>query len=124
MAAGVYIIKVRNTRNHHMYKIGKSADYEKRLAKLQTGCPFPLELLCFLPAKNPQTLESTLHNIFKTRRKSGEWFQLRRKDIKHLLQIATRRQLQDAFGQSYTVPIKYHVKAPEGNRRVHIIIPA
>jgi len=55
-------------------KIGYSRDPVARLPALQTGSPYPLELLAVKPGG--QTVEAELHTKYANDRLEGEWFQL------------------------------------------------
>lgn len=66
----IYIIVCYKTNS---CKIGFSDSPENRLAQLQTGNPFSLELLAVKEGNiNDETL---IHSMFKKYRLSGEWFQ-------------------------------------------------
>jgi|SRR5690554_4493562 len=59
-------------------KIGltKDNDVSKRIASVQVGCPFPLELFGKIRCVGvkAEIVEKDLHNVFKVYRKNGEWF--------------------------------------------------
>ena len=80
----VYIIKCEQ-----WYKIGKAKNVNSRLSGLQTGNPFPLELIHVIPCKDYNKAESYLHNIFANRRGLGEWFELNDNDIEKIKAIKT-----------------------------------
>lgn len=67
------IYLIGNTQKE-VCKIGYSAAPEKRLAQLQTGCPFSLELLAV--QEGSFTEERILHNMLKNEKLEGEWFNL------------------------------------------------
>ena len=54
-------------------KIGYSKDPQSRLLSLQTGSPYPLELLAVKPGG--QNAEVELHTKYADDRLEGEWFQ-------------------------------------------------
>lgn len=54
-------------------KIGKATNVKARLAGVQTGCPFKLEILGFMCG--PENLEKSLHDKFGQWRMNGEWFE-------------------------------------------------
>lgn len=64
----VYFISCPGNR----IKIGYSIRPEKRLRSLQTGMPFKLTLLGYVPGG--PTLEKMLHAHFAKHRVAGEWF--------------------------------------------------
>jgi ribosome-binding protein aMBF1 (putative translation factor) len=48
---------------------------QKRLSVLQTGQPFPLQVLASLPVESDlQRIERTIHHFLETERQRGEWF--------------------------------------------------
>ena len=44
-----------------------------RMASLQTGCPYPMSLLGFVPGA--RGLERDLHDVLRNDRRQGEWFE-------------------------------------------------
>jgi hypothetical protein len=74
----VYLIRA----NKVFYKIGIARDVYKRIAQLQTGCPFEVTLVHLIPTTYPQRLEQGLHKIFEHKRLRGEWFALADADVK------------------------------------------
>lgn len=68
----IYLIKCKGT---HYYKIGKSINGGKqRLAAMQTGIPFDLELILNIKCNHHDKIEKTIHGIFKDNSVRGEWF--------------------------------------------------
>lgn len=59
--------------NGEFVKIGVSDAPRKRIASLQTGSPFPLEVLAIV--EGGYELEAELHRRFAAYRLLGEWFQ-------------------------------------------------
>lgn len=59
-------------RENNTCKIGKSNNPINRLSQLQTGSPFPLELVSYIDKDELTELE--IHNLFKDYRLEGEWF--------------------------------------------------
>lgn len=54
-------------------KIGKATgDPSQRIDQLKTGCPFPIQVLGFVPGGRIE--ESLLHSRFAKYRAHGEWF--------------------------------------------------
>lgn len=71
----VYIIG----RDDGPVKIGVSHDPPKRLATLQSGCPFRLSLLHQVKARNVDhayTMEHQCHRLYADHRLVGEWFKI------------------------------------------------
>jgi Meiotically up-regulated gene 113/Firmicute plasmid replication protein (RepL) len=65
----IYLIACAET---NCCKIGYSSNPTSRLIQLQTGNPFPLELISVI--EGDLTLETKLHNQFVEFRLQGEWF--------------------------------------------------
>lgn len=55
------------------FKLGRSADPQRRLADLQSGSPMPLEIACQWGEETGVT-EKALHAAFADRRLHNEWF--------------------------------------------------
>lgn len=56
----------------NLVKIGVAHNVERRLAQLQTACPFDLQILCAIE----DDYEELLHTVFESERVRGEWFRL------------------------------------------------
>ena len=59
-------------------KIGVAMNIERRIATLQTGNAFKLNLIALIPCDNrkkAQALEARIHRFFERQRIRGEWFQ-------------------------------------------------
>lgn len=65
----VYIIQIRDDGP---FKIGWALDPQKRLAELQTACPYKLVLRHV--RSGDKALEGQLHRQLASQRLSGEWF--------------------------------------------------
>ena len=62
-----------------LFKIGKAANVEDRIATLQTGCPIRMKLLGVLRCRSDlhaMSVEKQLHRSFRRVLAHGEWFQL------------------------------------------------
>ena len=70
----IYLIKCKATNT---CKIGYSNNPKARLAQLQTGNPFSLELVSVI--KGDLSLEKKLHKRFEEYKLSGEWFEYSKK---------------------------------------------
>ncbi len=66
----IYLIKCAKTDT---CKIGYTSNPENRLIQLQTGNPFPLELISTI--EGGLTEEKQIHSKFEPYRLKGEWFQ-------------------------------------------------
>lgn len=80
----VYIITSDEFKQDGIYKIGITNNIERRLADMQTGCPFILYALRVFGTKNPLAVEVMLHSFFDKKRLRGEWFKLDDLDIAYI----------------------------------------
>lgn len=71
----VYLIRC-NDNFQTKYKIGIAQDVQTRLAQLQTGSPYVLEVTECYGYENAEVVERALHQAFKSQRIQGEWFEL------------------------------------------------
>lgn len=80
-----------------LHKIGyTTGPPSERIRSLQTGNPFPIELVGAIPGE-PQD-EIRFHGVFKSKRVSGEWFLLTEDDVKSILERDwTANELEDRF---------------------------
>lgn len=58
------------------YKIGKTNNVTTRKKNLQTGAPFPTELVHTIQCTDMTSAEIWLHNELNSKRTCGEWFEL------------------------------------------------
>lgn len=75
----VYVIQAGD-----FIKIGVARDVRRRLALLQVGCPFNIELIAAIPCDEPYKAEAFLHDRLKPYHTRGEWF------------VAVRREVDEA----------------------------
>lgn len=68
---GGYVYLVRSGE---YYKIGISAEPEKRIAGLQVGSPYPIETIHIQMSADYIGLERHLHAVYSDYRVTGEWF--------------------------------------------------
>lgn len=67
------------------YKIGFTRISTKsRLAVLQAGNPYPIEVVHEISTSKPEELERSLHEQFAHRRRNGEWFELSPTDVDYI----------------------------------------
>ncbi len=79
-APSVYII-----RCDKYFKIGvTNQSIISRLTALQTGNPYPLELVFSVSVKNIEDVEKRLHEKFKHKNIRGEWFELDQEDFRDI----------------------------------------
>src|SRR5690554_456689 len=69
MSGFVYLIR----SNSGLYKVGYSTQPQRRLISLQTGSPYQLSMIGYVPATIQQ--ERELHALLAPWRVAGEWFQ-------------------------------------------------
>jgi hypothetical protein len=70
-------------------KIGWSVHPKKRLAELQVGNPYPLEIVGMIPGN--RGLEGDLHHIFAEWRLTGEWFEAEADGLAELIDFSHTR---------------------------------
>ncbi len=73
----VYLIKT----NKRLYKIGKTANLQQRLAAYHTHLPIVFRVVRQYMAANMDELEQALHIVFQHKRVKGEWFELHNDDL-------------------------------------------
>lgn len=81
-------------------KIGIAASLPNRVRQLQTGNARRLKVLYIIPQNNQKdslNIERTMHEYFKNKRMSGEWFDIQEKDVHD---ICKRFKLQICIPQS------------------------
>ena len=77
-----YVYLIGEIGKEGRYKIGstKAKDVNKRLKQLQTGNSSELFIKEYYETEHPFKLEKMLHNHFKYKNLSGEWFGLSEAD--------------------------------------------
>jgi len=90
---GVYLLHAEGTNR---YKIGWSKCVNSRVDTLQTGCPYPINVIIVMDSTEDG--ERWLHRRFAQYRVCGEWFELPEEIVTWLasLKPATTGTLQDA----------------------------
>lgn len=72
----IYLLYI-DTPDGRLYKIGYTKhSVQKRIAQLQTGCPYEIKMLETFNSTYGQTIERTLHSIYDYCKMHGEWFNL------------------------------------------------
>lgn len=78
----IYLIS-SEINGHKLHKIGYTRrTVEKRIKEFKTGNASDFEIVDSFYSKWGTKIESQLHKIFKTKKLSGEWFELNDEDIK------------------------------------------
>jgi hypothetical protein len=71
-----------------LFKIGYSAAPVNRIAALQIGCPFDLQLMVHIRSDDAPALEKRMHCLLESHHVRGEWF------------AVTIGQVMEAFGSA------------------------
>ena len=79
-AGWIYLIKC-----HEFYKVGIADDVKARLSSMQTGCPYPLELIEAWRSNNASKEEKAIHALLSRYNVRGEWFMLPPELVSQLL---------------------------------------
>lgn len=82
----IYIFKING-----LFKIGYSSSIEKRIKNYRVHTP-NIEVIFILESKMAFELEQILHNKFKDRNKSGEFFELTNDEVLTAISIATNHK--------------------------------
>lgn len=69
----------------NIYKIGISNDPERRLNDLQTGSSRKIELAAYIKCEHAVVIEQSLHDQLSKYRLRGEWFELPKHVVLHIL---------------------------------------
>lgn len=78
MSGYVYLI---GTSTFGWYKIGKSITPEIRIKDLGILLPFKLQIFGVWYAENHHLMEKALHEMYKTSRINGEWFEFTKQEV-------------------------------------------
>ena len=78
----VYLIRGPKNGSEQLYKIGQTSNIQDRMRNLQTGSPTKLEIVKFIQTDDALTIERKLHNTFKETRIRGEWFALKKSQVR------------------------------------------
>lgn len=73
----VYLLK-----SGDFYKIGRSAELEKRVKQISVSLPERVELEHSIRTDDPVGIEQYWHRRFQEKRANGEWFRLSRADVR------------------------------------------
>lgn len=69
------------------FKIGKTTDINARKKNLNTGAPFPTEVIHLIECSDIHSAEVWLHACLNSKRTYGEWFELEDSDLEQLKEI-------------------------------------
>ena len=84
---GHYVYIIQDIDITGYVKIGRTNNPYRRLHRFETIMPVELGVIHIIPCQNEVQAESELHRYYAMKRKRGEWFQLDKADIAHLLSI-------------------------------------
>lgn len=74
------------------YKIGHSKNMPlSRLADLQTGCPYPLELVAMSRTEDCIGFERLIQYTHEPLHERGEWYEFRPADLEPIIEIMEKR---------------------------------
>jgi len=88
MSGYVYAIGIEGST---LIKIGHSKSPNKRLASMQTGLPFKLEIVYQLRVEDPRRIELTLHRMLAEQQTRGEWFEMPKIALPELFATAVEK---------------------------------
>ncbi|MGE6893809.1 GIY-YIG nuclease family protein [Priestia flexa] len=77
----IYFVRALCGEQEGLVKIGYTTNLKTRLLSLKGESGAEVELLHHIPTTDCLNMEKTLHNIFKSKRITGEWFDLSDEDI-------------------------------------------
>lgn len=75
----VYVI-----RSPHGFKIGKTVNMKSRTRLFEVKLPFPITVEHYAWFENYSDAERSLHDMFRTKRLEGEWFNLTPADLAYI----------------------------------------
>ena len=78
----VYLIRGPKNGSEQLYKIGQTSNMQNRMRNLQTGSPTKLEVVKFIQTEDALTTERKLHDAFRETRIRGEWFALKKGQVR------------------------------------------
>ena len=78
----VYLIRGPKNGSEQLYKIGRTSNMQNRMRNLQTGSPTKLEVVKFIQTEDALTTERKLHDAFRETRIRGEWFALKKGQVR------------------------------------------
>lgn len=84
----LYIIKIKHD---NLYKIGISANVEKRLCGIETCNPYDLEIIYSKEFKEANKIEKGLHNLYIKDRVRREWYRLEPSQVQDIIDMLTIR---------------------------------
>jgi hypothetical protein len=107
----VYFIRMGET---NFYKIGISKYVEKRIKQIQDQLPNNVKAIKIIKTLYSSFIESCLHDIFKSKKTRGEWFEFSECDVLEVISILDHVNIKNDYERKIA---KY---APNGHERVKL----
>lgn len=92
----VYILE-GTYKGETKYKIGKAKSIKDRIKLFGVKIPFDIKVIASFYVKDAIKLESYLHKHFKSKRLSGEWFDLNNIDFMEIFKIGSNREIKEYY---------------------------
>ena len=94
----MYIYLIESDNGYEcVYKIGLSKKVERRIKEIKTGNPEILTIVEKIKTEYPYKLEVALHNMFRIKRKEGEWYNLLNDDVMKFKDICEKFEKNFVF---------------------------
>ena len=91
-------------KSHNLHKIGKANNVETRLKQFQTGNPY-IEVVRSIEG----SYEMNLHELYKDKRVTGEWFKLSEEDLIEIDRYIEQKKSVHSLMKNYSPePMKNH----------------
>jgi hypothetical protein len=101
MAEYLYLVRCND-----LVKIGITNDVEYRLRTMQTGNPYPLELILQFEYKSAMLVERVLHSKFSKFRVRGEWFRFTDDELETVVKTCLAFEDGSAsFGEGFAMEV-------------------
>lgn len=122
----VYLINAVKTDK---FKIGVTVNIKKRIADMQTSCPYRLRLVHACYSSQAYEVEKQLHERFAKQRVILEWFEFTTNEVKAVIELLNlchdplefSRVITDRIGEHYINTLL--AKPPEVNYEVEFCCP-
>lgn len=108
----VYVVGCEG-KGKGLVKIGHSADPQKRLRQIASGCPYPVKILWLSSSGHGFITEQRVHRAFGDRHHYGEWFDFGDDDPVALVKGVVRkieRKEQFEFERKYGDDLDLRIK--------------
>lgn len=95
-----YVYIIRDVEVSGLYKIGRSRSLDRRLFDFGVKLPFQYHIVDLIECDNEYETEAYLHRYFHSRRRNGEWFDLRPDDIQWVKSASWLREATNGHKES------------------------